>query len=298
MDHVADLPAKLGLLLKAMSLSRVGLAQKMGVDKSLVGRWLTGSVHPTEHNLSRLVSIVAEVVPGFRLAELHEDTARVASRLGVEPPRRPQNLLLGAGSPLADFLDAAQSDIAHRSSAYEGFWRTSRPSLLMQDRIFHDYGMIRRTPDGLLEVVMEGSGLDFGGWAIPVAGNLYAFLFDRTGRTPLTLLFKGVSLPKATLLDGILMMAALDPNRTPAAVPIIIERVADLSGDAETDYAKYREIAESKPSPVEPLARDELEGRLFRATGRAAAIAGDDLFLMVSSAHNLSRGATDTGLIG
>ena len=38
MQRVEALPSKLDLLLKASSLSRVALAQQMGVDKSLVGK--------------------------------------------------------------------------------------------------------------------------------------------------------------------------------------------------------------------------------------------------------------------
>jgi transcriptional regulator with XRE-family HTH domain len=56
---------KLGLVLKALSMSRGQLAAQLGVDKSIVGRWATGAVQPSAHNLSRLTGLVAGRVDGF-----------------------------------------------------------------------------------------------------------------------------------------------------------------------------------------------------------------------------------------
>jgi len=298
MEHIADLPAKLDLLLKAMSLSRVGLAQKLGVDKSLVGRWLAGKVHPSEHNLARFAEIAAESLPGFRLADLHGASDALARKFGIDPPQRSREFDLAPGSPLAAFLEAAGPEIAFRSGAYEGYWRTSRPSLLMSDRVFHDYAMLRRGAGGLIEVTTLGSGLDFGGWAFPVAGNLFMFLYDLTGRTPLSLLFKGVSLPKAMVLDGLLTMAALDSNRTPVALPIVAERVGDLVGDVEDDRRCFEQILEEAREPEFPLSAADLERRLYRDIGPAAAALGGSQFLAVDGLGGLSRGAAGPSLRG
>ena len=298
MEHVAELPVKLDLLLKALSMSRVGLAQKLGVDKSLVGRWLAGTVHPGEHNLARLAGIVADKLPGFRLADLFGSTAELAGRLGIEPPRPAKDIVLGEGSPLAAFLEAARPELVFRGAAYEGFWRTSRPSVLVSEKLFHDYAMIRKSADGLLEITIKGSGLEFNGWVFPIAGNLFIFLFDRTGRTPMMLLWKGVSLPRAMVLDGLLMMAALDANRTPVALPIVAERVADLTGEEGGDALRFEQIVEGSEQPEPGLSDSELEARLLRDTGPAAAAAGGAMFLMVDGLHSLSRGAAGGGLEG
>lgn len=298
MDHVTDFPSKLGLVLKAISVSRVACAQRLGVDKSLVGRWLSGAVHPTEHNLARITDLVTEATPGFRLADWYQERETFAARFGVTWPTAGLDALPELPTPLAAFLETARPELSRRASAYEGFWRTSRPSLLMQDRIFHDYGLLRRNADGLVEVYMEGAGLDFRGWLFPMGSNVFTFLFDSTGRTPMTVLFKGVSLPKATVLDGILMMAALDPDRTPAALPIIIERVEDLSGDPVADVARYKEILRDTPQPIDPLTPQELEARIYRDIGPSASMAGGEAWLTISSAHNLSRGRTTSGLVG
>ncbi len=298
MEHVADLPAKLDMMLKAMSLSRVALAQQLGVDKSLVGRWLAGSVHPTEHNLARLTTLVASSFPGFCLADWSGGIGSIAQRHGLQPPPVPVASGLDAMGPLTDFLELARPEIARRGGAYEGFWRTWRPSIMMGGRIFHDYAMVRRTPGGLLEVLMEGSGLNFNGWAFPIAGNFFIFLFDKTGGTPMTAQFKGVSLPKATVLDGILLLAALDPDRTPAALPVVVERLGDLSGDSEADLARFREFADLMAEPAEPLPVAEITARLSRDIGPAAAAAGGEAFLAISSGRSLSRGVTAGALRG
>ena len=297
MEHISDLATKLDLALKALTLSRVGLAQTLGVDKSLVGRWLGGTVHPTEHNLSRLTALISERHEGFRLIDWYGGLDTFARGFGVEataPANSPPAIL--SQGPLAQFLDSSRHELMLHGSAYEGFWRTARPSLLMRDRVFHDYGIVRRGADGLLEVRIRGSGLSFNGWLFPIAGNVFVFLFDETGRTPMTVLMRGVTLPKAMVMDGILLLAALDSDRTPAAVPIVLERLGDLSGDDAQDRAACDRMIEEEAEPLDPIPSGELEARLFRSVGQA--VAGGEAFLAVTGARSLSRGVTPAGLAG
>lgn len=49
---------KLGLVLKSLSMSRGRLASELGVDKSLVGRWVSGTVTPSSHNLKNLTRLL------------------------------------------------------------------------------------------------------------------------------------------------------------------------------------------------------------------------------------------------
>lgn len=299
MEQVTNLPQKLGGLLKVLTMSRVALAQRLAVDKSLVSRWLSGAVHPSEHNLARLSEMVSEKLPEFRLSDWYTSLEEFASRFGLDVTKSKQAAdEAWSKGPLGAFLEAARPELAFRGDAYCGFWRTSRPSVLIRDRIFHDYGMVRRTDDGLLAVHMEGSGLDFRGWLFPVAGNAFVFLFDSTGRTPMNVVFKGTPLPKATTLDGILMMAALDSDRTPAAVPILLERVGDVTDDAEADLARYLEIVECGAAPMQPVPDDVLLSRLNRDCGPAALAVGGDPVLMVGGAASLTRGKAGFDLSG
>ena len=294
-DH--DFSARFRLLLQRLGLSRGRTAAALGVDKSLVGRWCTGAVRPSDHNLSRITALAGEHIAGFTSLDWNRDIDSFAQLLGLDPSAAasaadPAGLL--SGLPLA-CLAQARAETQRRGSTYEGFWRTSRPSVIMEGRVFHDYGMIRTADNGLLEVSMGGASLGFTGWALPLEGNLFAILEGAVGFTPLFLIFRGVALPKATLLDGLVLLAALDAARTPAAVPILLERVGDLSGDREADEARSLELGSQPPFAGPGEVPETILRHLVRDFGPAAASSGGDLFLTVSALGRLSRGATASG---
>ena len=68
-DATGGFTARLELILKALSLTRGRLAAELGVDKSLVGRWVSGAVKPSALNLERLTAFVARRQPGFTLLD-------------------------------------------------------------------------------------------------------------------------------------------------------------------------------------------------------------------------------------
>lgn len=183
-----------------------------------------------------------------------------------------------------------------RAATYEGFWRSTRPSIAMPGEIFHDYGMIRRGPDGLLRFQMGGSGLLFDGWLMPVEGQVFAILFDTVGQTPVFLVFNGVSLHKAVQLDGLILAAALNAARTPSAYPVVLERIGDLTGDPETDDERCAELLKLDTAATEDTAPDAMRKHLIRDIGPAAAAAGTgELFLLSTWANSLSKGLSSGG---
>jgi hypothetical protein len=113
--------------------------------------------------------------------------------------------------------------------------------------------------------------------------------------TPLFLVFRGVPLPKADLLDGLLMFAALNAGRTPATVPVVLERIGDLSGDMEADDATCRELIGRNPVAGPDDVPETILRHLIRDMGPAAAAAGGDMFLMASATAGLSRLTTASG---
>jgi len=297
MKRVEGLAEKLDMLLKASSMSRVALAQEVGVDKSLVGRWVKGTIHPGDHNLSRLTAVFKARFPELTLADWWEETSVLAERAGITyRPGFPAGPELRAEGPFAKIIESSEYEMGLRAKTYEGFWRTTRPSLLMPEEEFHDYGFFRMTENGMMEVRMEGAGLRFDGWMFTIAGNLYAFLYDPVGRTPLIVLMKGVTLPRAMSMEGLLLLSALDPARTPAAFPVLLERIGDLTGDREADEARVGEMAESRPQPIEPISDEERRALLYRDVGPEAQKAGGPLLLAISGAY--SRGVTSNGLRG
>lgn len=291
-----NFPALFRLALLALRLSKTKTASLLGVDKSLVGRWAAGTVRPTEHNLSKITQLIAAQVPAFNMHDWHRDQDSFSSLLGVDPvlARAAEDHPLLRALPL-NCLAEAQSQTQRRGAIYEGFWRTTRPSFLMSGQLFHDFGMIRCGDTGLLEVSMAGAGLGFNGWALPLEGNLFAMLDGAVGFTPLFFVMRGVTLPKAMVLDGIVLLAALDPGRTPVAMPIILERIGELSGDLAKDDQTCREMSTKEPLANVAEVPSELRSYLVRDFGPAAFARGGDMFLAVTALRSLSRGATPPG---
>ena len=297
MEDQGGFAARFRLALKAIGFSRGGAAAALGCDKSLVGRWASGAVHPSEHNLARITALVADHIAGFSMADWGRDYPAFAERIGIDPRLAASMELPTAaaeGLP-ADFLESARAETARRGSGYEGFWRTTRPSVIMEGSLFHDHAMIRIAANGLLEVRVGSAGLSFDGWALPAQGNVFAILYDALGMAPLFLVFRTAPLPKIQSLDGLVLMAALDAARTPAAFPILMERIGELSGSVAEDDATYAELISRQAIAAEGEVPETVHRHLIRDVGPVAAAAGGDMFLVASAAARLSRGASATG---
>jgi serine/threonine-protein kinase len=66
-EEVDDFPARLSLALNALNLSRGQLSALLGVNKSLVSRWLSGEMRPSGYNLARISAEIAKRKPGFNM---------------------------------------------------------------------------------------------------------------------------------------------------------------------------------------------------------------------------------------
>ncbi len=251
------------------------------------------AVSPSEHNLSRVTRMVAEEFPQFTGIDWQRDLSDFAEMLGLDAETA-MNLVTGPGDaalPSLRFMEMAREECRRRGGAYHGIWRTTRPSLLMPDKVFHDYGMIHGNQTGMLEVVMAGSGLDFAGWAFTLEGNLFAIIDQAQGFTPLFMVFRGTPLPRAVQLEGIGLLAAMDAGRTPMAVPIILERIGDLTGDPDRDAANCRELARGRAQTSVDELDERLRHTLFRPSKGGDAV--DPMLLLAGSL--LSRGSTHSG---
>ena len=82
---VEDFAAKLAQLAKRLNWSRAKLAQQVGVDKSLAGRWLNGESRPTPHSLMRRTSTVGQTITGLVSGDWDLPIDRFALRIGAEP---------------------------------------------------------------------------------------------------------------------------------------------------------------------------------------------------------------------
>jgi transcriptional regulator with XRE-family HTH domain len=293
MHWKVEFSPRFSLALQALGLSRGRAAYQLNVDKSLVSRWASGSVRPSENNLAGITKLVADQVDGFTMHDWERDLQSFAALFNIDlPPEAAAEPEPSTPSLSISCLVHAQRETERKASVYSGFWRSTRPSAIMPGKLFYGYGIFRPAPNGFLEVRVGSSGLSFDGWGFVSEGNLFAFLSDSVGFTPLFFIFKGVPLPKAMLLDGLLMLSGFDSARTPSAVPVIIERIGDLSGDADADEATYAELLQRESSADEHVP-DHVRRHLLRDTGPAATAAGGDMFLMASG--HLSRGTSPSG---
>lgn len=284
---------KLELVLKVMSMSRARLAADLGVDKSVVGRWVSGAVIPSAYNLSRLTGLIAERIAGFNALDWDRSLAAFAELIGADLKAvaghspDPQSAL--SGLPLAgmeQFIGATTL----RGPAYEGFYRTTRPYILAPGRFMHDYAMTRIDPNGLLRLRIGAGGTIADGWVLPAGNQLFAVTIDVISGAVLFGIFHGLATPRAEVVDGLVLAPSLDVGRTPAAYPMILERVEDLTGDIEADNRRFLELAARDPVAPEGSIPEAILRHLTGDFGPAAAAAGGDLLLRLPLTRSLSRG--------
>jgi transcriptional regulator with XRE-family HTH domain len=283
---------KLDLILKALSISRGRLAASLGVDKSVVSRWASGAVTPSPVNLENLTALIAARREGFTLLDWDRDPAALAEMFGVKAagsePAAPTNVL---DTLFALPLAAARKAASIQSGSYEGFWRLTIPGAGEPYAFLNIYGMIRLTEAGVLEFRAACFGLLFDGVLMLLESQVFMFAMDHTARTPVLFVLNGVNLPKVTRLDGLCLTAAADAGRTPLAIPVVMDRLGDLTGDRAADDATCQELFMRNPIPAPEKISEQVRNHLIRDIGPAAAQAGGDLLLMSSLSRSLSAGA-------
>lgn len=279
---------RLTLALKMLSMSRGRLASELGVDKSVVGRWASGAVRPSAHNLERLTHLLARRCPGFTLLDWERDPTDFASLFGVDvanllPPEKTSLRL----SP--QLLETARAATDFRGASYEGFWRATHAALFERGRFCHQHGIIRREAGGFLQLEMGCPGVRYVGPLLPVDSQICAIVVDTVQHLPSFLIFNTVSLPKVVLLDG-LLLAVGNALRTPAAYSMILERVGDLSGDREADDAHAASLM-ARPEFIDDIETvpEVVRQHLLRDFGPIAAASGGELMLTATSTPRLSQ---------
>lgn len=282
---------KLEFLMKSLSISRARLAADLRIDKSAVGRWVTGAGMPSAHSLSELTAYLSSRIHGFTLLDWERNCEGLAEMLGRDPVSLP-----GAQPPRTApllppaLIDEILATTQRRASAYEGFYRSTRPLASEPGRFVHDHVMIRKGEDGFLRLDMTAGGVTVNCVLLPLQYQLFAVASERTSGAIGFAILNGVNATKAAILDGIILNCALDAGRTPTATAVLMERVADLEGDREKDDARF--IAWSEPEP--PSAADAIpanvRAHLVRNLGPDPFAAGGDWILQMPIARSMSRG--------
>ncbi|WP_409605289.1 multiprotein-bridging factor 1 family protein [Brevundimonas sp.] len=268
-------------------MSRGRLAAELGVDKSLVGRWASGSVQPSPHNLERLTRFLATKAPGLTMLDWERDMTQFSALFGIN---RDDGRARQAGIDLpAETLEAVRNSSELRGEAYEGFWRATHPAVIAPGRFFHEHGVIRRGPSGLLDFEVGGPDVRYRGTLLPIEGQVFVIATDTVRHLPCFMIFNIVTMPKIILMDGILLTAG-NAMRNPSAYPIVLERIGDLSGDVAVDDDFTAELL-TRPQFVqdESCISDAMRAHLIRDFGPQAAAAGAELLLTATATPHLAQ---------
>jgi transcriptional regulator with XRE-family HTH domain len=289
MEH--PFSAKLTLVLKALSLSRGQLASLLEVDKSAVGRWLTGAVKPSAHSLAQLSGVVATRVPGFAVVDWDRPLEALAALLGVAPDVAPPSRAMRLAATLPGALVNELLDTtAMRAATYEGFYRSTRPFAQVPGQFIHDHVMIRQAPTGVLGFTMGTGKVFVTGWVLRQQNQLFVIAAEQTSGALGFAILNGVNTPEAGAMDGIVLNCSLDAGRTPTASAIFLERIGELSDDATVDDARIAALGATDPVAPPGSVPDDLARHLVRDIGPAALAAGGDWLLHMPVARSLSRG--------
>jgi transcriptional regulator with XRE-family HTH domain len=281
--------SKLDLTLKAMSMSRGQMASAIGVDKSVIGRWISGRVAPSGHNLTRLTQVIAGRRVAFSLLNWELDDDAFAISLGLSSAAVPlpgQMTLPLATSGLRD----ADRDAG---AFYSGIWRitTSAGVAEQPDLFLHGYSIVTPHPDGYL--CSRASMYDFHveGWAMPVGNQLFSAMTElSTGRMMFNIM-NGVVGDKSHVMDGIGLNCRGELGGLILSWGCVMERIADLSSEPEADLAHFHALAK-QPAIAEPgSVPPEIRERLLPELGPKAAAAGGELLLIMPALRSLARGA-------
>ena len=242
-----DIADKLEMAMKALSLSRAGLAAAIGVDKSVAGRWVSGKVRPSAHNLAKISRLIATHYPGFTMLDWERDIDGFAEAIGL---KKTEQSAMGARTlwPLLPENLARESAYAaiERTKAYEGFWRTTRPSSDLPGQFLHDVAMVRRDADGFLTFKSGVEGFFYEGTTIMIQQQLYYFAADDAFGAVSIGIFNGVSRQRADVVDGVLLTTLRDAGGSPTASGIVMHRIDDLSDDAEADEEKFKQLVKNQ----------------------------------------------------
>jgi transcriptional regulator with XRE-family HTH domain len=249
MEVPGEFAGRLRLALKLANVSPAALGAAVGVDKSVVSRWIAGRVRPTQHNLARIASVLAQSLPGFTMLAFEAPDAEFHALL---QPRgsAPSGDVDGQSLPIPfGALDAARRETARRGVEYCGaymmyYWAFSVPGKVAR------MALLLRPEDGLIEARYGAEGFSFRGWALLMLNRMYVIFAEERFEAMAFMVLNAGQQPKARFITGILSGPA-DGLLVPTASPVVLQRLRDLTGDRAADAAAHE--ADCGPDPLQEL---------------------------------------------
>jgi transcriptional regulator with XRE-family HTH domain len=245
MEIPEDFAGRLRLALKQANVSPAALGSAVGVDKSVVSRWISGRVRPTQHNLARIASVLAQSLPGFTVLAFEATALDFRALL---QPTRPAGEHGDPGQSLHipfAALEAARRETGRRGLEYYGaymmyYWAFNAPGKIAR------MALLLRPEAGLIEARYGAEGFSFQGWALLMLNRMYVVLAEERFEAMAFLVLNAGQQPKARFITGILSGPA-EGMLVPTASPVVLVRQRDLTGNAEADIAAHLEDCRLQP---------------------------------------------------
>lgn len=236
---------RLDLALKALNVSRLQLAALVGVDKSLVSRWLSSQVIPSAHNLARISEALARSKPGFNAVQWDRPLEEFQAFLGVaETPAAVLSPVAVApsGAVALKSLELSAREVATSAHVYTGLYVIFRQRLVNSGvpnvelvRIF--------LRDGELVWELGDGGNRTHGTALLLRNKLHLIGEGDTGRDGVTMhILNGTGDRHAMVLDGLLCSVTGDRFFTPAVTKVLLLRIAHPIPDMAEDHARFLQV--------------------------------------------------------
>ena len=220
-----DFSARLQRVMADLNISRVTLARELGVDKSVIGRWLTGINQPTGHNLTRLTEIVRRSWPDATLDFWHQPLPEIRLTTPIvmaQPATAPAEgglVVTGLRTPAQPNVDAN----------YVGLWGGFYQSTQNRGSVVLAVMYLWTDPAGLRCVFTEGK-VSASGAAIAIGPRLHLILeIDPLHDRLCLFIFNGVGSSDTAAMDGVYSISAGDTVTCAAASPIVMFRIGDAA---------------------------------------------------------------------
>lgn len=260
LSRSAHFAENLSWVMSRLNLSRVELAHRVGVDKSVVRRWVLGQTQPSDLNLSMLTALASERIAGFSRDCWFEELGALPSRLGVSGGLTPDPLAM----VFPHFGSKANADIKPGLDRYSGLWAmicvVAAPD--GGHALFASGGMITERAGQLWLRSSDGSaGMRTGDGPVFMSDDkLWMLLDEWSGRNDLcAILVNGSAAQQAVIMDGVYLVRSF-MSGNPVAGRIRFFRLADIPEDEDAAEALYRRVCDRSGE----LSRNNLAAKLPR----------------------------------
>ena len=233
-----DFAARLRLALAQGNLGRTTLAREVGIDKSVVTRWLSGQVRPAEHNLATLTQVIARRLPGFCMADWTRPEAEFNQALKI--PHAPVPGPASAPGLLGNAVQwAAAQGLDKALAQYGGLWIFIYDSVRVA-RPFAVVGEIRPGA-GVLEAEFRDDHNWHGrGPAFALNNKLWVAAEEVARQDSFGFaVFWGSATRQAEVLDGFAMVREFAPTASPGVTHLVGFRLADLIADPVASQERW-----------------------------------------------------------